>query len=179
MGRETEMIFIQGFGRILATLAVAVMVMMTVVDVAEARRAGGGFGSRGSRTFSTPSTTRTAPTDAQPIDRTMTRQQSAQPSAGRNATATNPRPGLFGGFGRRLRLGRRHGAFEDLRGSLRRRLGDDLTGGLGERAIGGLLGSFVRCFLLSRFAHRCRLRDHGARAGDPHPRQHAVQGGDP
>jgi hypothetical protein len=34
MGRETEMIFIQGFGRILATLAVAVMVMMTVVDVA-------------------------------------------------------------------------------------------------------------------------------------------------
>lgn len=93
------MILIQGFGRALAMLAVALVVMMTVVDVAEARRAGGGFGSRGTRTFQTPSTTRTSPTDAQPIDRTMTRQQTAQPSAGRNTTATNPRPGLFGGFG--------------------------------------------------------------------------------
>lgn len=96
------MILIQGFGRALAMLALAVMVMMTVVDVAEARRAGGGFGSRGSRTFSTPSTTRTAPTEAQPIDRTMTRQQSAQPSAGRNSPAAAQRPGLFGGFGGRL-----------------------------------------------------------------------------
>jgi len=83
-------------------LAVAVMVMMTVVDVAEARRSGGGFGSRGSRTFSTPSTTRTAPTDAQPIDRTMTRQQSAQPSASRNTTGNAQRPGFFNGFGGRL-----------------------------------------------------------------------------
>lgn len=96
------MILIQGFGRVLAMLAVAVVMMMTVVDVAEARRAGGGFGSRGTRTFSTPSTTRTAPTDAQPIDRTMTRQQSAQPSASRNTTANTPRPGLFNGFGGRL-----------------------------------------------------------------------------
>lgn len=96
------MILIQGFGRVLAMLAVAVMVMMTVVDVAEARRAGGGFGSRGTRTFSTPSTTRTAPTDAQPIDRTMTRQQSAQPSASRNTTSNAQRPGLFNGFGGRL-----------------------------------------------------------------------------
>lgn len=96
------MILIQGFGRVLAMLAVAVVMMTTVVDVAEARRAGGGFGSRGTRTFSTPSTTRTAPTDAQPIDRTMTRQQSAQPSASRNTTANTPRPGLFNGFGGRL-----------------------------------------------------------------------------
>jgi predicted lipid-binding transport protein (Tim44 family) len=92
------MILIQGFGRVLAMLAIALMTIITVVDVAEARRAGGGFGSRGTRTFTTPSTTRTSPTEAQPIDRTMTRQQSAQPSAGRNTTATNPRPGLFGGF---------------------------------------------------------------------------------
>jgi len=45
------MMSIQGFGRALAMVAVALMVVMTVVDVAEARRAGGGFGSRGTRTF--------------------------------------------------------------------------------------------------------------------------------
>ena len=118
------MILIQGFGRVLAMLAVAVMVMMTVVDVAEARRAGGGFGSRGSRTFSTPSTTRTAPTEAQPIDRTMTR-QSAQPSANRNSTANAPRPGLFNGFGGRVLGGLMLGG---LVGML---LGYGLGGGIG------------------------------------------------
>ena len=131
------MISIQGFGRVLATLAVAVMVMMTVVDVAEARRAGGGFGSRGSRTFSTPSTTRTSPTDAQPIDRTMTRQQSAQPSAGRNTTATNPRPGLFGGFGGRLLGGLMLGG---LVGML---LGHGLGGGI------GFLGLILQVLLIA------------------------------
>lgn len=119
------MILIQGFGRILAMLAIALMTIVTVVDVAEARRAGGGFGSRGTRTFSTPSTTRTSPTEAQPIDRTMTRQQSAQPSAGRNTTATNPRPGLFGGFGGRLLGGLMLGG---LIGML---LGSGLGGGIG------------------------------------------------
>jgi len=120
------MIFIQGFGRVLAMLAIALMTVVTVVDVAEARRAGGGFGSRGTRTFSTPSTTRTSPTEAQPIDRTMTRQQSAQPSAGRNTTtATNPRPGLFGGFGGRLLGGLMLGG---LVGML---LGSGLGGGIG------------------------------------------------
>lgn len=120
------MMFIQRFGRGLATLAIALMTIVTVVDVAEARRAGGGFGSRGTRTFSTPSTTRTSPTEAQPIDRTMTRQQSAQPSAGRNTTtATNPRPGLFGGFGGRLLGGLMLGG---LVGML---LGSGLGGGIG------------------------------------------------
>lgn len=90
----------QSFGRILALVAVALMVMMTVVDVAEARRAGGGFGSRGSRTFTTPQTTRTAPTDANPINQTMTPRQGAQqqPAAGQTGAAAR-RPGLFGGFG--------------------------------------------------------------------------------
>lgn len=131
------MILIQGFGRVLAVLAVAVMVMMTVVDVAEARRAGGGFGSRGSRTFSTPSTTRTAPTDAQPIDRTMTRQQSAQPSAGRNATANNTRPGFFNGFGGRLLGGLMLGG---LVGML---LGYGLGGGI------GFLGLILQVLLIA------------------------------
>ena len=119
------MILIQGFGRVLAMLAVAVVVMMTVVDVAEARRAGGGFGSRGTRTFSTPSTTRTAPSEAQPIDRTMTRQQSAQPSASRNTTANGQRPGFFSGFGGRLLGGLMLGG---LIGML---LGHGLGGGIG------------------------------------------------
>ncbi|WP_411035778.1 Tim44 domain-containing protein [Shinella sp. BYT-45] len=131
------MILIQGFGRVLATLALALMVIMTVVDVAEARRAGGGFGSRGSRTFSTPSTTRTAPTDAQPIDRTMTRQQSAQPSASRNTNANNPRPGLFNGFGGRLLGGLMLGG---LVGML---LGYGLGGGI------GFLGLILQVLLIA------------------------------
>lgn len=131
------MILIQGFGRGLAMLAVALMVMMTVVDVAEARRAGGGFGSRGTRTFTTPSTTRTSPTDAQPIDRTMTRQQSAQPSAGRNTTANNPRPGLFGGFGGSLLGGLMLGG---LVGML---LGHGLGGGV------GFLGLILQVLLIA------------------------------
>lgn len=106
-------------------LAIALMTVVTVVDVAEARRAGSGFGSRGTRTFTTPSTTRTSPTEAQPIDRTMTRQQSAQPSAGRNTTATNPRPGLFGGFGGRLLGGLMLGGLVGLL------LGSGLGGGIG------------------------------------------------
>ncbi|WP_168168902.1 Tim44 domain-containing protein [Shinella sp. HZN7] len=163
------MIFIQGFGRILATLAVAVMVMMTVVDVAEARRAGGGFGSRGSRTFSTPSTTRTAPTDAQPIDRTMTRQQSAQPSAGRNATATNPRPGLFGGFGGTLLGGLMLGG---LVGML---LGQGLGGGI------GFLGLILQVLLIAGlflFLRRMFAQKNApAYAGAAHARNAAPNNG--
>ncbi len=132
------MILIQGFGRVLAMLAVAVMVMMTVVDVAEARRAGGGFGSRGSRTFSTPSTTRTAPTDAQPIDRTMTRQPSSQSTAGRNATNNaQQRPGFLNGFGGRLLGGLMLGG---LVGML---LGYGLGGGV------GFLGLILQVLLIA------------------------------
>lgn len=129
------MILIQGFGRALAMLAMAIMVMMTVVDVAEARRAGSGFGSRGTRTFQTPSTTRTSPSEAQPIDRTMTRQQ--QPAAGRNATATNPRPGLFGGLGGSLIGGLMLGG---LVGML---LGQGLGGGI------GFLGLILQVLLIA------------------------------
>lgn len=132
------MMSIQGFGRALAMVAVALMVVMTVVDVAEARRAGGGFGSRGTRTFSTPSTTRTAPTDAMPIDRTMTRQPSAQqPSAGRNSTTANPRPGLFGGFGGSLLGGLMLGGLVGMF------LGHGLGGGV------GFLGLILQVLLIA------------------------------
>ena len=109
----------------MAMLAVALMMVVTAVDVADARRAGGGFGSRGTRTFSAPSTTRTAPTQALPIDRTMTRQQSAQPSAGRNTPFGNQRPGLFGGFGGSLLGGLMFG------GLLGMMLGHGFGGGVG------------------------------------------------
>lgn len=90
----------QSFGRMLALVAVGLMLAMTVVDVAEARRAGGGFGSRGSRTFTAPQTTRTAPTDANPINQTMTpRQGVQQQSAAGQAGQAARRPGLFSGFG--------------------------------------------------------------------------------
>jgi predicted lipid-binding transport protein (Tim44 family) len=149
-GRETEMILIQGFARFLATIAVAIMVMMTMVDFAEARRAGSGFGSRGTRTFQTPSTTRTAPLDAQPIDRTMTRQQSAQPSANRTTTANGQRPGLFGGFGGSLIGGLMLGG---LVGML---LGQGLGGGIGFLGLilQVLLIAGVFLFLRRMFAQR-------------------------
>ncbi|PDT84478.1 Tim44 domain-containing protein [Sinorhizobium sp. BJ1] len=89
-----------GFGRVLSIMAVGLVVMLTVVDAAEARRAGGGFGSRGSRTFSTAPVTRTAPTPAAPIERTMTPRQNA-PNATNPTTQnrTANRPGFFNSFG--------------------------------------------------------------------------------
>lgn len=110
-------------------VAVGLMVMLTVVDVAEARRAGGGFGSRGSRTFFAPPVTRTAPTNAAPIDRTMTPRQNAEPSTATNPAAqnrtTNPRPGFFNGFGGSMLGGLMMGG---LIGML---LGHGLGGGIG------------------------------------------------
>ncbi|MDO9416314.1 Tim44 domain-containing protein [Pararhizobium sp.] len=90
----------QGFGRVLALVAVGMMLSLTVVDLAEARRAGSGFGSRGTRTFTTPQTTRTAPGDANPITQTMTPRNGVQQQtpAGQTGAAAR-RPGLFGGFG--------------------------------------------------------------------------------
>jgi len=83
----------------LATLAFAFS--LATVDFAEARR-GGGFGSRGARTFSTPAPTRTAPSQAQPINRSMTpRQQTTQPGAQsgtRQGSAQPQRGGMFGGM---------------------------------------------------------------------------------
>ncbi|TXI10409.1 MAG: hypothetical protein E6Q76_04040 [Rhizobium sp.] len=87
------------FARIAAIVVLAVASSVAAFDIADARRAGsGGFGSRGMRTFDTPAITRTAPTQAAPIDRTMTprpqQQTTTQPPFG-----APQRPGLFGGFG--------------------------------------------------------------------------------
>ncbi|MFB2565322.1 Tim44 domain-containing protein [Rhizobium sp. IMFF44] len=87
------------FAKIAAIVVLAAASSVATFDAADARRAGSsGFGSRGTRTFDTPAITRTAPTQAAPIDRSMTQRPQQQ-------TTTQPplgapqRPGLFGGFG--------------------------------------------------------------------------------
>lgn len=68
---------------------------MTIAAVGEAdARKGGGFGSRGTRTYTAPPSTNTAPSAAQPIQRSMTPAPGPQ-TAGAAANAT--RGGLFGG----------------------------------------------------------------------------------
>lgn len=85
--------------RIVVLLVLALAVTLSAFDIADARRASGGFGSRGTRTFDAPAATRTAPSPAAPIERTMTpRPQTNQPSA-MQPQAAAPRPGFFSGFG--------------------------------------------------------------------------------
>lgn len=90
------------YAKTFATLALGMMVTLVAVDFAEARRAGGGgFGSRGTRTFDAPAVTRTAPTPAAPIERSMTpRTNTNQPGAATSTAANQAsRPGgLFGGL---------------------------------------------------------------------------------
>ncbi|WP_307233162.1 Tim44 domain-containing protein [Pararhizobium capsulatum] len=124
----------RSFGRILAIVAIAMMTILTVVDLAEARRSGGGFGSRGTRTFSAPPVTRTAPNNANSIDRTMTPRPDGQSATqpGTNlpgTTQTRPgaqRPGgFFGGFGGSMIGGLMMG------GLIGMMLGNGLGGGIG------------------------------------------------
>lgn len=125
-------------------MAIGMTVALTVVDVAEARRSGGGFGSRGTRTFSQPPATNTAPTNAAPIDRSMTPRQDAgptatNPAAGQtrpNATAPNSRPGFFNGFGGSLLGGLMVGGL----------IGMLMGGGFGGAA--GFLGLIVQMLLI-------------------------------
>ncbi|MGF6173110.1 Tim44 domain-containing protein [Ensifer sp. 4252] len=134
----------QRFGRALAMMAIGLTIGLTVVDVAEARRSGGGFGSRGTRTFSQPPVTRTAPTNAAPIDRSMTPRQDAgptttNPAAGQtrpNANTPNARPGFFSGFGGSLLGGLMVGGL----------IGMLMGGGFGGAA--GFLGLIVQMLLI-------------------------------
>lgn len=90
---------IRRFRHVFAVAAIAMAVSLMAVDFAEARR-GGGFGSRGSRTFNAPAVTRTAPTPAAPVDRTMTprtQQNAATPNAAGAQNAPQNR-GMFGGL---------------------------------------------------------------------------------
>jgi predicted lipid-binding transport protein (Tim44 family) len=72
--------------------AIATVFALAATDAADARAGRGfSFGSRGARTFVAPPVTRTAPTAAQPIQRSVT--QPARPGVGQTAA----RPGLLGG----------------------------------------------------------------------------------
>ncbi|PSH54452.1 hypothetical protein CU102_28640 [Phyllobacterium brassicacearum] len=89
--------------RIAAIFVIGLAVSFSAVYEADARRAGGGgFGSRGTRTFQAPAPTRTAPSNAAPIERSMTPRPQNQPGAAQPAAAQQQRPGLFGGMGRSL-----------------------------------------------------------------------------
>jgi predicted lipid-binding transport protein (Tim44 family) len=136
------------YAKTFATLALGMMVTFVAVDFAEARRASGGFGSRGTRTFSQPAITRTAPTPAAPIERTMTpRTNTNQPGAAQSTAANQAaRPGgLFGGLAGGLMGGLLLGG---LFGML---MGTGFGGGFGFL---GLLLQGLLIFFLIRFAMR-------------------------
>jgi predicted lipid-binding transport protein (Tim44 family) len=91
--------FTQRISVVVKTIAVVLSLALPLMLAASSAdaRAGGGFssGSRGARTFSAPPSTSTAPSTAQPFNRTMT--QPGSPGLGAPATAGG---GLFGGAGR-------------------------------------------------------------------------------
>jgi predicted lipid-binding transport protein (Tim44 family) len=83
--------------RLPALAAIVGVLSLIAVDAAEARR-GGSFGSRGARTYSAPPPTRTAPTQAQPVQRSMTPQtpaNAARAPARAAAPRAQPRSGIF------------------------------------------------------------------------------------
>ncbi|HZP74810.1 MAG TPA: TIM44-like domain-containing protein [Pseudolabrys sp.] len=78
------------------TIVLAAVAALALATQADARVGGGGsFGSRGGMTFSAPPTTRTAPSTASPINRSMT--QPSRPTFGQPGTGFFGR-GLFGGL---------------------------------------------------------------------------------
>src|SRR5256885_10713955 len=88
----------RGIAQAIAVVLSLALPLMLAVSAADARVGGGSSsGSRGSRTFSAPPSTSTAPTTAQPFNRTIT-----QPGTpGLNTPAGGGffnRPGLLGGL---------------------------------------------------------------------------------
>jgi predicted lipid-binding transport protein (Tim44 family) len=85
-------------------LTLALPVMLTAISAADARVGGGGSsGSRGSRTYSAPPSTSTAPSAAQPFNRTMTQPGSPGMGAGAAGAAkggffNRPGMGMLGGL---------------------------------------------------------------------------------
>jgi predicted lipid-binding transport protein (Tim44 family) len=156
------------FRRLMAVFAVALTLGM-LASTADAR-VGGGFsaGSRGSRTFSAPPTTPTAPTQAAPIQRSIT-QPSTQPRFGTPAT----QPSFFG----RGLLGGLAAGFigAGLFGLL---FGHGLFGGLGGFAsILGLILQIGLIVLIARFLWSMWQRRQPAYASGPAMRDAPGAGG--
>src|SRR3978361_2490957 len=95
--RELDMNFTQRSRGIVKAIAVVLSLalpVMLAVSAADARVGGGGSsGSRGTRTFSAPPSTSTAPSAAQPFNRTMT--QPGSPGMGAAGAAGAAKGGFF------------------------------------------------------------------------------------
>lgn len=145
-------------------IALAGVLVLTMTGMAEARSKGS-MGSRGSRTFNAPLATQTAPSAAQPLQRSQASPSQAQPHpASPSAQAVQPARSRFGG-----------GFFAGLLGAglLGALFGAGLFGGLGSLAsilgflmqialIGGLVYLVVRFF-----RRRQQPALAGAHAGAP------------
>lgn len=82
---------------LLSFTLVAPSVLVDLIPQAEARAGrGSSMGSRGSRTFSAPSYTRSSPSGAQPMQRTMTAPPAAAPSSN-SGGMSGAAPGMAGG----------------------------------------------------------------------------------
>jgi predicted lipid-binding transport protein (Tim44 family) len=157
-----------GFRKLAAVFAVALALGM-LAGSADARVGGGAsMGSRGMRTWSAPPTTRTAPSTASPMERSIT-----QPSSpGRFGTAPSGglfgRPGLFGGLAAGF-LGA---------GLLGMLFGYGFFGGLGGFAsVLGLILQIALVALVARFLWTMWQRRQPAFAGGPMPRAADTQYG--
>ncbi len=166
--------FDRGFGRRVLAVTLAGVMAVALAGVAEARPGGkGSFGSRGSRTFEAPPATRTAPSTAQPMQRSQTTPSQAQagPSAAA-AQAAQPARSRFGG-----------GFFAGLLGAglLGALFGAGLFGGLGSLA--SILGFVLQLALIGGLVYltvqffRRRQQPAMAGAGANGPMQRSAVGG--
>src|SRR5688572_25755168 len=77
-------------------VALAGVFILAMTSMVEARSRGS-MGSRGSRTYDAPPTTQTAPSAAQPLQRSQATPNQAQPRPASPAAAAQPAQGRFGG----------------------------------------------------------------------------------
>jgi predicted lipid-binding transport protein (Tim44 family) len=134
------------FRFILSLVAVATALAFLVVEADARAGRGSSFGSRGMRTYSPPAATRTAPTRAQPIERSMT--QPGQRGSATVGAAANPSAGSF--LGRPGFLGGLAAGFLGA-GLLGLLFGHGLMGGLGGLAsVLGLLLQIVLVVIVAR-----------------------------
>lgn len=139
--------------------AVAAVALALAPAIAEAQRGGGGAGSRGSRTYSAPPPTQTAPSTAQPLQRTQTAPTApataARPGAPAAATPSPARSGFMGGLmGGLIGVG--------IAGML---FGGGLFGGL--NGFAGFLGLLLQFLLIGGLVYLIVRLVRGARAPRP------------
>src|ERR1700722_7499228 len=165
--RERDMKFTQRIGGVFKPIAGVLSVALPLMLAASSAdaRAGGGFssGSRGARMFSPPPSTSTAPSAAQPFNRTITQPGSPGLGTGGGGFFNRPGMGLFGGLAAGF-LGA---------GLLGMLFGGGMFGGIGGfSSIIGLILQIGLIVLLARFAMSWWQRRHEmgtAFAGGPSP----------